>query len=167
MTRRSLIAVLIAGAALWVGACGKLGPQKRDAEPPAQNNKALYEVDLSKPDGPMYQILRAAQDRNIDLFRQSFAPSVDIAHVNEQGFGKFRRKVLRNKMTPVPESVQQVSDTEAIVKLRNGKGKELPVHVQKFGDKWLITGFDFGPRLKNRFEEKQRQAQGATNGATS
>src|SRR4051812_34017315 len=130
MTRRDLMTIVLAGAVLaTTAACGKLGPQKKEADPAPPDNKQLYQVDLSKPEGPMYQILRAAQEHDIDLFRQSFAPSVEIANINETGFRKFRNKVLRNKMTPVPESIQQVSDTEAIVKLRNGKGKEIPVHV--------------------------------------
>jgi len=153
------MALLLAGVSIGATACGKLGPQKREAEPAPVNNKELYQVDLSKPEGPMYQMLRAAQERNLDLFKQSFAPSMDVSHVNETGFRKFRKKVLTNKMTPVPESVQNVSDTEAVVKLRNGKGKEIPVHVQKFGDKWLITSFDLGPKLRQRFEEKEKQLQ--------
>jgi hypothetical protein len=159
MTRRQLMAILLAGASMGAAACGKLGPQKKDAEPAPVNTKDLYQVDLSKPDGPMYQMLRAAQERDLDLFRQSFAPSMDVSHMSETGFRKFRKKVLTNKMTPVPESIQQVSDTEAIVKLRNGKGKEIPVHVQKFGDKWLITSFDLGPKLRQRLEEKEKQLQ--------
>jgi hypothetical protein len=159
MKRRELLLLLLAGT-LAAGGCGKLGPQKRDAEPPAVNNKELYQVDLTKPDGPMYQILRAAQERDLALFKASFAPSLDLSKFGENGFRKFRKKVLTNKMTPVPESVQQVSDTEAIVKLRNGKGKELPIHVQKFNDKWLITGVDLGQKLEQKLEKKQNQPAG-------
>lgn len=159
MTRRDLVKIVMAAALLATGACGKLGPQKKDADPAPAANKELYQVDLSKPEGPMYQILRAAQDHDIDMFRKSFAPSVAIANINETGFRKFRNKVLRNKMTPVPESVQQVSDTEAIVKLRNGKGKEIPVHVQKVGDTWLISKFDLSPKMQQRFEEKERKLE--------
>src|SRR3954447_18129851 len=115
MTRREIMALLLAGASLAAGACSKIGPQKRAADPAPVNNKELYQVDLSKPHGPMYQLLRAAQERNIDLFRASFAPTIDAAAYDEARFRKFRKKVLTNKVTPVPESVQQVSPTEAIV----------------------------------------------------
>jgi len=161
MTRREIIALALAGFALGAGACGKLGPQKRSAEPGAVNNKDLYQVDLSKPEGPMYQILRAAQDRDLALFKQSFAPGVDVSSFDEVAFRKFRKKVLTNRITPVPESVQKVSDTEAIVKVRNGKGRELPIHVQSFDGKWLITGADFGgPRVRDNMRRKEQERAG-------
>jgi len=151
MTRREIMALLLAGASMAASACGgKIGPQKRGADPAPVNNKELYQVDMSKPDGPMYQLLRAAQERNIDLFKSSFAPTVDVSGYDEARFIKFRKKVLTNKVTPVPESVQQVSPTEAIVRMRNGKGRELPLHVQNFDGKWLITGGDFGEKARAR-----------------
>jgi hypothetical protein len=154
------MALLLAGTALAAGACGKLGPQKREAEPPVVNNKDLYQVDLTKPDGPMYQVFRAAQERDLALFKASFAPSMDTSRFDENAFRKFRKKVLTNKITPVPESIQQVSDTEAVVTMRNGRGKQLPIHVQKFDDKWLITGIDVGERLRNKANDRaQRDAQ--------
>jgi hypothetical protein len=160
MTRRDIIALALAGFSLGASACGKLGPQKRGAEPAPVNNKDLYQVDLSKPEGPMYQILRAAQDRDLALFKQSFAPDVDTSHFDETTFRKFRKKVLTNKITPVPESVQKVSDTEAIVKMRNGKGKELAVHVQNFDGKWLITGADLGQKVLNTVRRKEQERSG-------
>jgi len=160
MTRRDIIALALAGLSVGASACGKLGPQKRSAEPAPVNNKDLYQVDLSKPEGPMYQILRAAQDRDLALFKQSFAPSVDTSNFDETTFRKFRKKVLTNKITPVPESVQKVSDTEAVVKLRNGKGKELAVHVQNFDGKWLITGADLGERVRNTVRQKEAERSG-------
>ena len=160
MTRREIMALLLAGVALGTGACGKLGPQKRSAEPGTVNNKDLYQVDLSKPEGPMYQILRAAQDRDLALFKQSFAPDVDVSHFDEQAFRKFRKKVLTNKITPVPESVQKVSDTEAVVKMRNGKGKELPVHVGLVDGKWLITGADLGQKVRDTVRRKEQERNG-------
>ena len=160
MKRREIMALVLAGVALGTGACGKLGPQKRGAEPATVNNKDLYQVDLSKPDGPMYQILRAAQDRDLTLFKQSFAPTVDVSHFDETAFRKFRKKVLTNKITPVPESVQKVSDTEAVVKMRNGKGKELPVHVALVDGKWLITGADLGQKVKDTVRRKEQERNG-------
>jgi hypothetical protein len=155
-----MISLLLAGASLAAGACGKIGPQKREAEPPPANNKDLYQVDLTKPEGPMYQMLRAAQDRDIALFKASFAPSVDASKFDEQVFRKFRKKVLTNKVTPVPESVQRVSDTEAIVKLRNNRGRELPIHVQNVDGKWLITKADFSEKGRDRRREKKAQGGG-------
>jgi hypothetical protein len=154
------MAVVLAGAALGAGACGRLGPQKRNAEPAPANNKDLYQVDLTKPEGPMYQILRAAQDRDLALFKQSFAPSVDLSSFDETTFRNFRKKVLTNRLIPVPESVQKVSDTEAIVKLRTGSGKEVPVHVQNFDGKWLITGADIGDKLRNNVHRKEQERSG-------
>jgi hypothetical protein len=161
MRRREIIALALAGLSLAASACGKLGPQKRNAEPPPVNNKDLYQVDLSKPEGPMYQVLRAAQDRDLALFKQSFAPGVDVSHFDEVAFRKFRKKVLTNRLTPVPESVQKVSDTEAIVKIRNGRGRELPIHVQNFDGKWLITGADIGgPKVRDNMRRKEQERNG-------
>ena len=156
MNRRTLTRNLLLGAvAIATGACSKIGPQKpKNAEPPAASNKELYQVDLSKPEGPMFQVLRAAQDRDLDLFRASFAPTADTSAYDETAFRKFRKKVLTNKVTPVPESVQQLSDTEAIVKLRNSRGREIPLRVQKFDDKWLIVGGTVGDKTKQRFRER-------------
>ncbi len=155
MQRRMMIMLL--GSALAVGACGKIGPQKRDPEAPAGNNKTPYEVDLTKPEGPMFQIMRAAQDRDLALFKASFAPSIDTSRFDEEMFRKFRKKVLSNKVSPVPESIQQVSATEAIVKLRNNRGRELPIHVQNFDGKWLITKAEFGEKGRGVIREKREQ----------
>lgn len=154
MTKRIALIALALAVALAAGACGKLGPQKRQqpAEP-AQNNKQLYEVDLTKPEGPMYQILRAAQERNYDLFKQSFAPSVAQTKFDEKAFTKFRQKVLMNKVTPVPESVEMVSDTQAIVKLRNSRGRELPIHVEKVDGKWYVSKAEFGQKRGEGFKK--------------
>lgn len=159
MKRREMISILLAAASLAAGACGRIGPQKREAEPPPVNNKDLYQVDLAKPEGPMFQLLRAAQERDLALFKASFAPTIDTSRFDEQVFRKFRKKVLTNKVTPVPESVQQVSDTEAIVKLRNNRGRELPIHVQNFDGKWFITKADFGE--KGRATQREKKAQNA------
>jgi hypothetical protein len=75
--------------------------------------------------------------------------------MDSEVFKKFRRKVLTNKITPVPEAVQTVSDTEAVVKLRGARGREIPVHVQKFDDKWLITKIEFGKKAMGRFGQRK------------
>jgi hypothetical protein len=157
MTRRLRTTTMFALclAALAAAGCSKLGPQKA-TEPPAVEQKGVYVVDLTKPEGPMNQMLRAAQERDLALFKASFAPSVDVAKVDEVAFRKFRKKVLTNKVTPVPESVTNISDTEAIVKLRNARGHEVPVHVQKIDGKWFITSIDFGAKTKQRFNERQQ-----------
>src|SRR5438876_1245114 len=99
MTRNILAAVVALCAALT--GCSKLGPQKKnpDAEPPAAAQNRLYEVDLSKPEGPMMQILRAAQDRDEEEFKASFAPTINTSRFDENLFRKFRRKVLQGKVT--------------------------------------------------------------------
>ena len=159
MDRRTLAKNLLLGAAaLAIGACNRVGPQpKRDGQPPPAAKSELYEVDLSKPDGPMYQILRAAQERDEDLFKASFAPTVDMTKFDDAAFRKFRKKVLSNKITPVPESVQQLSDTEAIVKMRNAKGGEMPIKVQKIDGKWYVAGFDFRDKGKQRYKDQKAQ----------
>lgn len=151
---RMTVAVILTAAALAAAGCSKLGPQKA-TEPPSVEQKGVYVVDLTKPDGPMNQILKAAQDRDLTLFKSSFAPTVDTARIDEVAFRKFRKKVLTNKVSPVPESVTNVSDTEAIVKLRNARGRELPVHVQKIDGKWYITAIDFGEKTREHFNERQ------------
>ncbi|HQR39429.1 MAG TPA: hypothetical protein PLF26_13635 [Blastocatellia bacterium] len=157
MTRRlrTMTALLLGAAALAAFGCSKLGPQK-PAEPPSAEPKGVYIVDLTKPDGPLNQIMKAAQERDLTLFKASFAPSVDTAKVDEVAFRKFRKKVLTNKISPVPESVTNVSDSEAIVKLRNARGREVPVHVQKIDGKWFISGIDFGEKTKQRFNDRQK-----------
>lgn len=156
MNRRTLTSYLLLGAvALAVSACSKVGPQKRDTPPPATGAGGLYEVDLTKPEGPMYQLLRAAQDRNQELFKASFAPTADLSQFDDTAFKKIRTKVLSNKLAPVPQSVQQLSDTEAIVKLRDARGREIPVRVQKFDGNWLIMSIDITDRAKQRMREKK------------
>jgi len=161
MTKNTLAAALVATLCLAVVGCGTVGPKRKNgpAEPttPATGKNELYEPDLTKPDGPMLQMLRSAQDRNEEMFKASFAPNVEGNKIDSELFKKFRRKVLTNKLTPVPESVQQTSDTEAIVKLRSARGREIPIHVQKFDDKWLITKIDFGKRALSKFGQKGQQ----------
>jgi hypothetical protein len=155
MNRRTLTSYLLLGAvALAAGACSKVGPQKRDT-PPASGGNGLYEVDLSKPEGPMYQLLRAAQDRNQELFKASFAPTAAMSQFDDTAFKKIRTKVLSNKLAPVPQSVQQLSETEAIVKLRDARGREIPVRVQKFDGNWLITSIEITEKAKQRIREKK------------
>lgn len=146
MTFKAFLAASLACLVLTT-ACSSVGPQKK------QNTGAqgvdptkLYEVDLTKPEGPTLQMLRAAQEKNIDLFKKSFLPTVDLSKFDDKAFQKFRTKVLSAAVTPVPESTQVVSDTEAIVKLRNGRGKEIPLKVQKVDNQWLIAEFKFGNR---------------------
>lgn len=161
MRERFSIAAALLLAALGATGCGSvgLGPQKEAPAVPDKGSKAeLYEVDLSKPEGPMYQMLRAAQERDEEMFKQALAPDADVAMVDEIAFRSFRKKVLTNKITPVPESVQQVSDTEAVVKLRNARGREIPVHVRKFGEKWLVTGIELGEKARDRFRERNPEA---------
>lgn len=155
MKNEPILLALLA-VALAVGACSSVGPQKKEsaAEPAKPDSKALYEYDLSKPEGPMYQMLRAAQERDETLFRASFAPSVDASRLSENAFRKFRKKVLGNRVTPVPESVQMVNENEAIVKMRNSRGREIPVKVTKIDGKWLIAEVQLGEKLKNRYNEK-------------
>jgi hypothetical protein len=143
------IVVLLLGA----GGCNKLGvgAQKPDSATPT--NMTLYNPDLTKPDGPMLQIFRAAQDRDADLFKASFAPSVNSSRFDDDLFRKFRKKVLTSAIAPVPESVQQISDTEAVVHARNKRGREIPIHVQKVGDKWLITKIEFGTKSRDKYRE--------------
>jgi hypothetical protein len=162
MTKNTLAATLLVTLCLAVVGCGTVGPKRKNgpAEPttPATGKNELYEADMTKPDGPMLQMLRSAQERNEELFRASFAPNVEGNRSDADLFKKFRRKVLTNKITPVPESVEQTSDTEAIVKLRSARGREIPVHVQKFDDKWLITKIDFGKKVQSKFGQKGQPA---------
>ena len=156
MNRRTLTHTLLIGAlALTFGACDKVGPQKPSAPAPAGGGNTLYEVDLTKPEGPMNQMLRAAQERNQELFRASFAPEADMSQFDDTTFKKIRTKVLSNKLAPVPESVQMVNDAEAIVKLRDARGREIPVHVKKVDGKWLITSIDITEKAKQRLREKK------------
>jgi hypothetical protein len=144
-------AILLAGG-LAVAGCSKLGPQER-TQPPApdaQKNVVYKEkADLSKPEGPMYVLLQASQENDPALFKTALAPDAAAARdVGDEKFRKFRKKVLTNKVTPVPESVQMVNDTEAVVKLRNARGREIPVHVKNYDGKWLITGIDLGAKTR-------------------
>ena len=154
MLKQTLTAAVVAALVCAAAGCNRLGlgPQKRAEEPAAVSGK-LYEPDMRKPDGPMLQVLRAAQERDFQLFKASFAPSVDTSRIDEELFRRLRKKVLTNRVTPVPDSVQQVSDTEAVVKVRNHRGREIPIHVRKFDDKWLITRAEFGPRFIQRYRE--------------
>jgi hypothetical protein len=161
MTTKTLAGALAAVLCVGTFGCG-LGPKKRNTQqnPPAPAPRdQVYEPDLSKPDGPMLQMLRSAQERDEELFKASFAPSVNVARMDTEVFKKFRRKVLTNKLTPVPESVEQVSDTEAIVKLRSSRGREIPVHVQKLDGKWLITKIDFNDRAVDKFKDQKDKAK--------
>lgn len=161
--RFTTFAVLTLMAALGASACDKLGPQKRDEAPAQPGKEVAYaaKADLTKPEGPMYLLLQAAQERDEALFKQALAPNINTSVVDEIAFRKFRKKVLTNKVTPVPESVQMVSDTEAIVKMRNARGREIPVRVQKFDDKWLIVGIDLGDKTKGNFRERNPDAPAA------
>jgi hypothetical protein len=162
MTTKTLAGVLAVTLGLSAAGCGTIGPKRKNpgGQSPAEAPKEqVYEPDLSKPDGPMLQILRAAQDRDEAKFKASFAPTLDLSRLDTEFFKKFRRKVLTNKITPVPESVQQLSDTEAIVKLRSSRGREIPVHVGKFEDKWLITKIEFGKNALTRFGKGGNKGQ--------
>jgi predicted small lipoprotein YifL len=154
MMKRIFVGAAIAlTLAIVFAGCGGLGPQKKpDSGQPVTSGR-LYEVDMTKPEGPMMQALRAAQEKDIELFKSSFSPDIDLARIDEALFRKLRKKVLTNKVRPVVESVQQISDTEAIVKFRNGKGKEVPIHVMKVGDKWLITDVEAGKKLRDEFNK--------------
>ena len=149
---------------LGAGGCNKigLGPQKSDA--PTPTNMTLYTPDLTRPDGPMVQIFRAAQDRDPELFKASFAPSVDTSRFEDDLFRKFRKKVLTSAIAPVPESVEQISDTEAIVRARNKRGREIPIRVEKIGGKWLITKIELGAKARQQYKETHQG--GATKPAT-
>ena len=155
MTTRTTLASLIRAAALAATGCSKLGlgPQARKDAPPKATSGELYTPDPSKPDGPMLQILRAAQDKDENAFRESFAPDADPMWRNPEVFKKLRQKVLTNKIVPVPDSTQRVSDTEAVVKLRDGRGKEIPIHVKKYDDKWLITSIEMGSRGAQKLQQ--------------
>lgn len=155
MKTEPILLTILAGA-LALGACSSVGPKKKEgaAEPPKAAQTALYEYDLTKPDGPMYQMLRAAQERDEALFRASFAPSVDTSWLNENAFRKFRKKVLGNHISPVPESVVMEGDSNAVVRLRNARGREIPVKVTKVDGKWLIAEIQFGEKFKKRYNEK-------------
>lgn len=150
-----VVAVAALAIALAVAGCDKIGPKKKNEPPPPVGGKnVLYEPDMSKPDGPMLQVLRGAQDRDENLIRASFAPEYDLSRLDDASFKQFRRKVLLNRITPVPESVENVGPDEAIVKARNGKGKEVPIHVKKYGDKWLITDIQFGRKFYEKHPSK-------------
>jgi len=159
-TKNEPILIVIMACALALGACSGVGPKKKEAagEQAKSDSKALYEPDLSKPDGPLLQMLRAAQDRDEALFRASFAPNVDTAWMSEEGFKKFRKKVLSSNVTPVPESAQMNGDNDAVVRLRNARGKEIPVKVTKIDGKWFIAEIGLGQRLMNRMNEKNPKA---------
>ncbi len=165
MKTEPILLAILAGA-LAFGACSGVGPKKKEgaAEPPKADSKALYEYDLTKPEGPMYQMLRGAQERDEALFRASFAPSVDTAWLNENAFRKFRKKVLSNQITPVPESVQMVGENDAVVKMRNARGREIPVKVTKIDGKWLISEIELGEKIKNKYNEKNKKAAPAAPG---
>jgi hypothetical protein len=154
--RFTITAAALLLTALGASGCSSLGlgPQPEAPAAPEGDKNRLYTVDMTKPEGPMYQILRAAQERDEKMFKEALAPDINASLMDEVAFRKFRKKVLSNKTTPVPESVQQVSDTEAIVKMRNSRGREIPVRVKKYGDKWLVTGIDVGNKVRQRFEER-------------
>lgn len=154
--RMAITLIVLVSAAAALAGCRGVGPQKKEGAPETAKgeNRELYQYDLSKPDGPMYQMLRAAQDRDEELFRASFAPTMDASRISEATFRKFRKKVLGNQVTPVPESVQMVSDTEAVVKLRNSRGREIPVKVTKIDGKWLIADIQLGAKAKEKYTEK-------------
>jgi hypothetical protein len=162
MTTKTLAGTLAALLCFASAGCGTIGPKKKNNQQSPTTNapkEQLYEADLTKPDGPMLQMLRSAQDRDEELFRASFAPSVEASRIDADVFKKFRRKVLTNKLTPVPESVQQVSETEAIVKLRSARGREIPVHVEKVDDKWFIAKIDFGKKAIGKFKQQNEKEQ--------
>jgi hypothetical protein len=147
-------------AALGASACQGLGPQQKREPAPDATKAVNYaeKADLSTPEGPMYVLLQAAQERNEELFKTAIAPDVNAGMGNEVAFRKFRKKVLTAKVTPVPESVQMVGDNEAIVKLRNARGREIPIRVKNYDGKWLITGIELGaksrPNMKANGEKK-------------
>lgn len=155
MKNEPILLAILAGA-LTLGACAGVGPQKKEGagEPAKADSKALYEYDLSKPDGPMYQMLRAAQERDEVLFRASFVPTAEASRMSETAFRKFRKKVLGNQVTPVPESVQMVGDNDAIVRMRNARGREIPIKVTKIDGKWLIAEIELSDKVKKRHNEK-------------
>ena len=115
-------------------------------------------------DQPDPSVVGAAQERDETLFRAAFAPTVDTAKLNEESFRKFRKKVLGNQITPVPESVQMVGDNDAIVKLRNARGREIPVKVTKVDGKWLVAEIGFGEKVKTRNKEGNPKAAPAAPG---
>jgi hypothetical protein len=155
MTNRTTLASLILAGALAATGCSKLGlgPQAKKDTAPRASTGELYQPDPSKPDGPMLQMLRAAQDKDETSFVSSFAPDADPMWRNPEVFKKLRQKVLTNKIVPVPDSTQQISPTEAVVKLRDGRGKEIPIRVKKYDDKWLITSIDVGPRAAQKLQQ--------------
>jgi hypothetical protein len=95
-------------------------------------------------------MLRATQERDYEKFKASFAPTVDAARISEEAFNKFRKKVLTTKVEPVAESVQVINENEAIVKLRNGRAKEIPVHVVKVDGNWFIAEIEAGKKARQK-----------------
>jgi hypothetical protein len=49
-------------------------------------------------------------------------------------------------------------DSNAVVKLRNARGREIPMKVTKVDGKWLIAEIQFGEKFKKRYNEKHPQA---------
>lgn len=159
MLKRMLSCAALA-AVLAAAGCSEagLGPKpKPEGDPKA--GTTLYEYDPTKPDGPVLQALRAAQERNEELFRSAFAPEIDVSRLHKETFGKLRQKVLKGKVTPVPDSTQMVSDTEAVVKIRGGKGNEIPITVKKYGDRWLIADARIGQKGRERMKKQNQQNQ--------
>ena len=152
-------------AALGASACGNLGPQKNEPAPdPSKTVSYAEKADLSTPEGPMYVLLQAAQERNEDLFKTAIAPDVNATMANDVAFRKFRKKVLTSKVTPVPESTQMVGDNEAVVKLRNARGREIPIRVKNYDGKWLITGIDLGEKSRPNRQNRNQSAPATTAG---
>ena len=163
---KQLLSVAAIAAVLAAAGCGEagLGPQPKSQGDPKAGS-TLYEYDTARPDGPMLQVLRAAQERDEELFRAAFAPEVDTSRLSKETFNKFRQKVLKGKLTPVPEAVEQVSETEAIVKMRGGKGKEIPVRVKRYGNEWKIADVQLGPKVREKNQKRKQQQADQPTGA--
>lgn len=97
-------------------------------------------ADLSTPEGPLYVIMKAAREKNLQLYRSAFAESVPPELISKRRFAVLVQRVKQGAIEPVP-GVERISETEAIVKLKNKRrNRERALRVRKIGDQWRIVG---------------------------
>lgn len=101
---------------------------------------SVQAADLSTPEGPLYVIMKAAREKDLQLYRSAFAESVPPELISKRRFAVLVQRVRQGAIEPVP-GVEKISETEAIVKLKNKRrNRERALRVRKIGDQWRIVG---------------------------
>lgn len=114
------------------------------ASPSAASSAA--QANLSTPEATLQTIVQAARERNYELYRAAFSDVIPPEAISQQRFTNFIKRVNDGTLQMV-SGAEKVSETEAIVKLKNTKkNKERAYRVRKIGDRWLIVGTGDGGR---------------------